>query len=48
MGRRILAAYREAALHGERRICFLKITLDPVVRAYMVGMSIWAIRARMD
>jgi len=48
MGRRILKAYRESHQHGETRICFLKITPDPVVYTYMVGSSIWQLRKRME
>jgi len=48
MGRRILAAYQEADRRGETRICFLKITLDPVVSTYMVGSSVWALQSRME
>jgi len=48
MGRRILKAYRESHRHGETRICFLKITPDPVVYTYMVGYSIWQLRKRME
>jgi hypothetical protein len=48
MGRRILAAYREAQQRGETRVCFLKIPPEPVITTYMVGMSIWAIRRRME
>jgi len=48
MGRRILKAYRESHQRGETRICFLKITPDPVVYTYMVGYSIWQLRKRME
>jgi hypothetical protein len=48
MGRQILAAYEEAHRRGETRICFLKITLDPAVSTYMVGVGIWALRRRME
>lgn len=48
MGRRILAAYRKSHDHGEARICFLKITPEPVVRTYMVGYSIWEVRRHME
>lgn len=48
MGRRILEAYRESHRRGETRICFLKITPDPVVYTYMVGYSIWQLRRRME
>jgi general stress protein 26 len=48
IGRRILRAYREAHHRGETRICFLRITLDPVVTTYMVGSSIWTAMRRME
>jgi hypothetical protein len=48
MGRRILAAYQEAQRRGETRVCFMKITPEPTIATYMVGMSIWAIRRRME
>jgi len=48
MGRRILTAYTEAKRRGEMRICFLKITPDPVVRSYLVGYDIWELRSRME
>ena len=48
MGRRILAAYAESSRRGEARICFLKITPDPVVRTYMVGYGMWELRSRME
>ena len=48
MGRRILDAYRASHRRGEARICFLKITPDPVVDTYMVGYSIWQLRTRME
>jgi len=48
LGRRILSAYRASYRHGESRICFLKITPDPVVQTYMVGVGIWEIRRRME
>jgi hypothetical protein len=48
MGRRILEAYRERHRRGETRICFLKITPDPVIYTYMVGYSIWQLRKRME
>ena len=37
MGRRILKAYRESHRRGETRICFLKITPDPVVYTTVSG-----------
>jgi hypothetical protein len=48
LGQCILAAYRKSHRRGETRICFLKITPDPVVRTYMVGVGIWEIRRRME
>jgi hypothetical protein len=48
LGRRILAAYQESHRHGEARICFLRITPDPVIHTYMVGSSIWRLRRHME
>jgi hypothetical protein len=48
MGRRILEAYRASHRRGESRICFLKVTPDPLVYTYMVGYSIWEVRRRME
>jgi general stress protein 26 len=48
MGRRILDAYLESRRRGETRICFLKITPDPVVSTYMVGYSAWELRRHME
>lgn len=48
MGRRILRMYEEMERRGETRICFLRITPDPVIFTYMVGYSIWEVRRRME
>ncbi len=48
MGRRILKAYKESHRRGETRVCFLKITPEPVINTYMVGSNIWQIRKRME
>ena len=48
MGRRILAAYEKSRQRGETRVCFLKITLDPIIRTYAVGHSIWDLRRQME
>ena len=48
MGQRTLAAHQEAHRRGESRMCFLKITPDPIVSTYMVGMRIWELRRRME
>lgn len=44
LGRLILAAYQRASRRGEHRICFLKITVDPVITTYMVGIRVWDLR----
>ena len=48
MGRRILTAYADSRRRGETRICFLKITPDPVVRSYVVGYTAWDLRSAME
>lgn len=48
MGRRILEAYRASADRGETRMCFLRITVDPIVRTYMLGSRVWELRTRME
>jgi hypothetical protein len=48
MGRRILEAYQASHRRGETRICFLKITPDPVISTYMVGYSAWELRSHME
>lgn len=48
IGRRILAAYQASYSRGERRICFLRITLDPDISTYLVGVRIWQLRRRME
>ena len=48
MGRQILSAYAKSRRRGETRVCFLRITLDPVMRTYGVGHSIWNLRRHME
>lgn len=48
MGRQILGAYEKSRRKGETGVCFLRITLDPVIRTYGVGRSIWSIRRHME
>lgn len=48
IGRRIFKAYEESHRRGETRICFLKITPDPVINTYMVGSNIWQLRKDME
>ena len=48
MGRRILEAYRASARRGETRVCFLKVTPDPVISTYMLGHNVFKLRRRME
>ena len=48
IGRRILDAYERSRRNGETRICFLKITPEPIVRTYMVGSKVWELTRRME
>jgi general stress protein 26 len=48
LGRRILNGYQASHRRGETRICFLKITPDPVIATYLVGSSVWELRNRME
>ena len=48
LGRRILAAYARSRRRGETRVCFLRITPDPIAHTYGVGRSVWALRRRME
>jgi Pyridoxamine 5'-phosphate oxidase len=48
VGRHILQAYRESHRRGETRICFLRITPDPLINTYMVGSNAWLLRGRME
>jgi hypothetical protein len=48
LGRQILDSYQQLHQRGENRICFLRIELDPVIRTYLVGTSIWRARTRME
>jgi hypothetical protein len=48
MGRQILSSYEKSRRTGETRVCFLRITLDPVIRTYGVGYSIWSIHRHME
>ncbi|GAB4964145.1 hypothetical protein MAHJHV55_29620 [Mycobacterium avium subsp. hominissuis] len=47
-GRQILSAYEKSRRRGETRVCFLRITLDPVIRTYGVGHSIWNLRRHIE
>jgi general stress protein 26 len=48
LGRQILDSYHKLHQQGENRICFLRIDVDPVIRTYMVGRSLWQARTRME
>lgn len=48
LGRRILTSYQQLQDRGETRVCFLRIDLDPVIRTYLVGSSLWRVRSRME
>jgi general stress protein 26 len=48
LGRHIHKAYQESHRRGETRICFLRITPDPVINTYMVGSNAWRLRNRME
>lgn len=48
VGRRILSMYDELHRRGERTVCFLRITPDPVIFTYMLDRSIWEMRQRME
>jgi general stress protein 26 len=48
LGRQILRSYRNLYARGESRICFLRITIDPVMHTYMVGTPVWRVRKNME
>jgi predicted pyridoxine 5'-phosphate oxidase superfamily flavin-nucleotide-binding protein len=48
LGRRILKSYRAMERRGETRICFLKVTPDPLVRSYMVGSNVLSLMRHME
>jgi hypothetical protein len=48
LGRHILRAYRDMQQRGETRVCFLRITPDPVIRTYMVGKGLRQILRHME
>jgi hypothetical protein len=48
LGRRILKSYQAMERRGETRICFLKITPDPLVRSYMVGTTVLRLVRHME
>jgi general stress protein 26 len=48
LGRQIINSYEQLHHRGESRICGLRIDLDPVIRTYLFGNSIWRARRRME
>ena len=48
IGRLILRGYAKSRRRGETRICFLRITLDPAIRTYGVGHSVWELHRHME
>jgi hypothetical protein len=48
VGRRILDAYGESNRRAETRICFIKITPDPIISTSMLGISVLGLRSRME
>lgn len=48
LGRQIINSYQELHRRGESRICILRIDLEPVIRTYLVGTSIWRARRSME
>lgn len=48
MGRRILAAYEQSRRHGETRVCFVRITLEPTVHTYALGYQVWQLARGME
>jgi general stress protein 26 len=48
LGRRILKSYLAMERRGETRICFLKITPEPLVHSYMVGTTVFGLVRHME
>jgi general stress protein 26 len=48
LGRRILKSYDAMERRGETRICFLKITPQPLVQSYMVGTTVLGLLRNME
>lgn len=48
MGRTIVNAYDDMYRQGDTTICFLKITPDPTIFTYGVGVSVWEMRRDME
>ncbi len=48
LGRRILKAYDAMERGGETRICFLKVTPQPLIHSYMVGTTVLGLLRNME
>lgn len=48
LGRRIVKSYQAMERRGETRICFLKITPEPLVQSYMVGSNVLSLMRHME
>jgi hypothetical protein len=48
LGRRIVKSYQAMERRGEARICFLKITPEPLVQSYMVGTTVLGLMRHME
>ena len=48
MGRTIVNAYDDMYRQGDTTICFLRITPDPTIFTYGVGVSVWEMRRHME
>lgn len=48
LGRRIVKSYRAMERRGETRICFLKITPEPLAQSYMVGTTVLGLLRHME
>jgi len=48
IGRMILRGYEKSRRRGETRICFLRIKMDPTIRTYGVGHSLWELHRHME
>ena len=48
LGRRILKSYLAMERRGDTRICFLKVTPEPLMRSYMVGSNVLSLMRHME
>ncbi len=48
MGRTILNMYDDMYRRGDTSICYLRITPDPIIFTYGVGVSLWEMKRHME